>query len=144
MNHPWKALMHQLADELDAAGIPYSFEAATALLLQGLAMPGMDDIDLAVQWDRLDDARRLFQEYNPGPVAYHPGWAIFRFERAGVPVDILSYEATVMADDPDRLAVIDEGRPLWCKSMAFFYRNSPPGHPRRRLIEEFWATQGPK
>lgn len=134
-------LILALTDDLDRASIPYSLEAATALWVQGLEVPGMDDIDLSVQWGCLEGARSLFRLYNPSPVMNHDGWAIFRFEREGVPVDVLSYAGTIMHDDPDRLAVTYDGRQLWCKSLHFFHRHSQPDHPRRKQIEDFWARQ---
>lgn len=140
--HPWRDLIFALAAELDRAAIPYSFEAATALLIQGLEAPGMDDIDLSVQWGRLESARALFAQYGPTPIQNHGAWAAFRFEREGVPVDILSYCGTVMSSDPDRLEADYDGQKLWCKSLAFFHRHSPPGHPRRAQIERFWSDRG--
>lgn len=141
MNHPWQELILSLAGDLDRAGVPYSFEASTAMLIQGLELPGMDDIDLSVEWGYLETARTLFAPYSPTPITHYDGWATFRFERVVVPIDVLSYHGTVMANDPDRLVVAHAGRSLWCKSLGFFHRHAPVGHPRRQLIEAFWASQ---
>lgn len=40
----------------------------------------------------------------PSPVQTHEGWAIFRLQRAGVPVDFLAYAGTDLDADPDRVA----------------------------------------
>lgn len=134
MNHPWWKLIQSLAGALDGAGIPYSFDAATALFVQGIPVPHMDDIDISVQWDRFEDAYILFAAHGPAPIRRHPGWAVFRFEAEGVAVDILSYEGTVMETDPDRISVPDGERQLWAKSADFFLRVLPPDHPRHQQI----------
>ena len=134
MNHPWWGLILALAAALDDASIPYSFDAATALFVQGVPVQNMDDIDISVQWDRFEDAYRLFEEHGPTPIRRHPGWAVFRFERGGVPIDILSYEGTVMASDPHRVCVTGGGRTLWAKSADFFLEALPVEHPRRQEI----------
>lgn len=139
MPHPWNDQILALASQLDGAEIPYSFEASTALLIQGVEAPWMDDIDISVPWDRLEAARQLLAADRPSPVQIHDGWAIFQLQRGGVPVDVLAYAGTDLGADPDRVAVPYCGRMLWCKSLAFFHRHSPPGHPRRELIERFWA-----
>jgi hypothetical protein len=139
MDHPWWPLILALADDLDQARIAYSLEAATAFLAQGIDVPGMDDIDIPVQPDFLDQAHTLFGAFHPATITRREGWAFFRFHRDGVPVDILAYDGTVMATDPDRVTVEYGGRPVYAKSLDFFYRHSPPGHWRRRLIDQFRA-----
>lgn len=139
-DHWWEPIL-AIAGELERAAIPYALEAGTALYAHGVAVPVMDDIDIAVQWEYLERAHRLFAPWQPSPIAHHGGWAKFSFDRNGAPVDILSYQGSQMAADPDRVAVVREGRQVWAKSPAFFYRHTRPGQLRRALIERWQRSQ---
>ncbi|HLO01925.1 MAG TPA: hypothetical protein VK191_02330 [Symbiobacteriaceae bacterium] len=134
-----KELIKSLAKEFDEAGIPFSFDAGTALFLQGVEYDGMDDIDISVPWALLQRVHQLLD--GPTPIDDRGGWAKFRFEREGIPVDILSYKGTDLATDPDRVALQLGARTVYAKSLAFFQRNLPPDDPRRPAIAERLANR---
>jgi hypothetical protein len=134
VNHPWWPLILRLAAKLDEAGVPYSFDAGTAMFLQGMETAGMDDIDISVQWESLPAVHQCFVTAHPTEIRDFGGWAKFRFVLQGVPVDILSYKGTVVTADPDRVLIQRDGAQLWAKSLDFFRRNLPPDAPRQQAI----------
>lgn len=121
-----------LAADLDEAGIPFTFDAGTALFLQGVVYEGMDDIDISVPWSHFPTLHRLFED--PSPINDYGGWAKFRFYRKAIPVDILTYKATDLATDPDRVPVQLGDRTVHVKSLGFFQRNLPPEDRRQALL----------
>lgn len=87
-----------------------------------------------IPWALFPAAHQLFED--PSPIDDRGGWAKFRFYREGIPVDILSYEATDLATDPDRVPVQLGARTVYAKSLAFFHRNLPPNDPRQAVIAQ--------
>lgn len=83
-NHYWWPLILNLATELEAAGISYTFDASTSLFVQGVDIPYMNDIDISVQWDLFQTAHELFQPYGSSTIEQHIGWAKFHFVRDGL------------------------------------------------------------
>lgn len=143
MKERWWTLILAVTNDLTEAKIAYSIDAASALFAHGIDVPDMVDLDISVQWEDLTRAHALFAPADPTPITYHPGWALFRFTRDGLPVDLLSYKGTVLAEDPDRVALQHAGRTIWSKSVAFYERHLPAGDRRRAWINQWRSGAGP-
>ena len=55
----WWDVIYRVADELEKAGISYSFDASTSLFVHGIEFD-MGDVDVTVEWNCLADAHTVF------------------------------------------------------------------------------------
>ena len=132
--HPWRALLAEIAAKLEEADIGYMFVGTTALAVQGVAVPEWDEIEVSVQWDNFPAAHELFQPYGASAIEKHPGWNRFAFEKDGVPVSVLCVYNTVIVTDPERVAVKWDEQTVYAKSVEHYRRTLAADDPRINAI----------
>jgi 2-polyprenyl-3-methyl-5-hydroxy-6-metoxy-1,4-benzoquinol methylase len=131
----------EIAGRLDEAGIAYMFRGSTALLMQGVAVPQLQAVEVNVQWDLFDAAHALFKPFGAGAVTDDRGRPAFRCTVGGMPVIVRCRLNYVVAADPARVAVTHGGRSYWVRSAAYYRRHLSPGDPRYQRIAEWLQRQ---
>jgi len=123
----WEKTVHQIASALDNANIQYHVDASSSLYFQGVEFE-MDDLDLTVEWGKINNAHELFSLYSPSIVTleYPPS---FRFWVNSQEVHIMSYQGgTGIGKPQDRIKVNVGGCEIWCKTIAFYKESMTPTH----------------
>jgi len=93
-------VIYRVADELEKAGISYSFDASTSLFVHGIEFD-MDDVDVTVEWNCLADAHTVFLKYGAAAVV-ETAFSHFHFFMDKRRVHILSSERiTDLGRDPE-------------------------------------------
>jgi len=114
----WWRVIETVADTLDGAGIPYSFDASASVFVHGLEF-AMDDVDVMVDATHFPAARETFLRYGPTPITV-ASFSHFHFYIDGRKVHILTRESiTDLSTDRDRVSMLRTGRTLWSKSIGF-------------------------
>ncbi len=122
VTHRWRAVAIESAEELQAQGIPYCFEGAIALSLQGIDILDMDKIEISVQWDLFAEACNLFAAAQEKSVQKNEESATCTCSRAGILIALTCYYNSVIVTDPDRVDIEQDGHVVWVKSFEFFLR----------------------
>jgi len=121
---------------LEQEGIRYHLDASSALYAQGVEF-NMEDLDVTVEWGKINTAHALFSQHNPGTVtaAYPPS---FRFYIDSREVHVMSYQSeTGIGSNQDRTKVKVAGTEVWCKTIEFYKRNMTPSHRLWGPLHEF-------
>jgi len=130
-----QTVVRQVVEPLDGARIAYCVLGDAALLLQGIELPTVAAIEIAVQWDLFPEAHQLFAAWGASERERLPG-NIGRFTctRDGVTVQILCYYNTVVAADVYRIDVQVDGAPVYVKHWQAIRNHLPVADARQPLI----------
>ena len=132
----WQVII-TIADNLNAAGIRYHFDASTILFVHGIDIE-MDDVDISLQWDRFQEAYAILSMYEPTPIVYKKGWHQFHVDFDGVDVHFLSAEGMTMLSAQSERVQLTRGRTIfWSKAVAFYRRHLEDDHPWVPRIDQF-------
>lgn len=137
----WWHVLITVTDTLDALPVAHCVVEDAALVAQGVALPALPPITLLVQWDLFADVYRAFTPYAPGAVVEEQGGSRFDVTLDDVPISIGCRRNTVVATDPERIAVERDQRVIWAKSLLFYKRHLPPSDPRVEQIRSYLRRQ---
>lgn len=140
INHWWRAVL-RITAELEHVPLRYCLIDDAALLAQGVALPTLPPITIFVQWDGMEAAHDHFASFAPGPIRYNNDQAQFGFNHAGCAIEIECKRNTVVAADPQRVAVEHAAHTVWARSILFYARHWPPADERVALIHEHLRRQ---
>lgn len=136
----WRAII-QIAETLNAKGIPYHFDASTALFVHGIDIE-MDDVDISIQWDTFQAVHKLLSKYGPTPIFYKAGWHQFHVDIDEVDVHVLSSEnMTDLVSQSERVRLIRGSTVFWSKAVEFYRRHLKDDHPWAPRIDQFLKVQ---
>ncbi len=116
----WLQILSSIITDLEAATIDYILLHTSALFVQGVTVPQLQTLDIALQWDLFERAHALLQA--EGPIEHHGHWARFSFARGPLSISCFCYYNTVIVTDPDRLLVLHRGQRIWVKALDYFTR----------------------
>lgn len=123
----WLQTLSSIITDLEAATIDYTLLNTSALFVQGVIMPQLQNLDIALQWDLFERAHALFQP--EGSIEHHGHWARFSFIRGPLSISCFCYYNTVVVTDPDRLLVLYKGQHIWVKALDYFTRTLSTSDP---------------
>jgi len=132
----WERIINVVVTALEQEGIRYHLDASSSLYAHGVEFD-MDDLDVTVEWGKINTAHALFSQHNPGTVtaAYPPS---FRFYIDSREVHVMSYQSeTGIGSNQDRTKVKVAGTEVWCKTIEFYKRNMTPSHRLWGPLHEF-------
>lgn len=132
INHEsWKSALDSVVTDLERTSIDYTLLAASTFFVQGVDVPLPSELDFSIQWDLFPRALELFVP----SIQFQPGQDSFTFERHGLSIHVRCYYNTVVATDPDRLAIVYEGRPIQVKSLDYYLRTLSADDPLYAAIK---------
>src|SRR4051812_8560671 len=102
-----------IGTELEKAGIPYQFIGQASLRIQGASISEESIIEASVQWDVLDEARRILTKYSPTDISSSPESAGFSFTIETISVYISCEYNTTIKTDPYRISVKVDQTDIW-------------------------------
>ena len=130
MQQWWRTLGDVVA-ELQRAQIATCVLDAAALVVQGVALL-TPPISLAIQWDQYAEAHQM---YAPNaPIDDRGRWRTFAFIRNEIPISIACQRNSVIAADPERIAVVCDGHTIWVKTLHAIRREWGANDPRSAAI----------
>ena len=112
-----------IGTKLEKARISYQFKGQASLRIQGAAISDESIIEAAVQWDVLDDARRIFTDCSPTEINSSPESAAFSFTIEAITVYISCEFNTTIKTDPYRISVAVDQTNIWCLSLYSYFYN---------------------
>lgn len=134
----WWQTLSSVITELEAATIDYTLFHASALFVQGVALPPPPRLDIALQWDLFERAHAIFQA--DAFIEQHPHQARFSFTRGPLTISLLCYYNMVIVTDPDRLLITLNGKHVWVKALDYFTRTLPPDDPLFSIVKAHLRT----
>ncbi|WP_164669835.1 hypothetical protein [Virgibacillus doumboii] len=133
----WWEIIFKLVNELKENNIIYSFDASTALFVNGIDSFDMEDLDIMIQWDCYEGAYEMFKKYSPTPASQKGGFWHFRFYVDGMEIHLMSSEEiNNLQEDPERRCIEKEGVKIWSKSI-YFYRRYTNDFFLKKLIDDY-------
>lgn len=134
VDQAWWRVVLMVTDELVASDVAYCLIEDAALLAQGVDLPQLPPVTIAIQWDAFAAVHQRAVAQGAGPIRDAGRSAAFDLLREGVPVQLVCYRNTVVEADPQRVLVEHAGHAVWVKSLLFYLRHWPVENPRIQAI----------
>lgn len=130
----WWQTLATLVRQLEADHIACCIVDEAALLVQGVALPTLPPITIAVQWDQFADAHRRYQSSGASAIDDHGRWAQFHISINAIGVSIICLRNTVVAADPNRMIVRLDDQLFPVKTLLFYRHTWAHDDPRVAAI----------
>lgn len=123
----WEILAITVSELLEHSQIRYHFDASTALYLHGIEFE-MDDLDVTVEWGRIEDARKVLEiGLNSSPTVESENSLKFQVEERVLHVMTFQSDTGIGAEE-DRILVPIADTRVWSKTVDFIFRHTNPSH----------------
>ncbi|GGH78259.1 SAM-dependent methyltransferase [Pullulanibacillus pueri] len=130
------AALRDVSNALEQANSRYCLLEEAALWLQGVDVP-VHSLVLAVQWDTFTYTYKAFEAFNTTAIEKEKHFDFFTFHSQQIKVEVRCYYNTVIATDPDRLAVEKQGTLFWVKSPDYYLRHLDHKDERYQAIKAY-------
>lgn len=130
----WQVIL-SVAEMLDGEDVGYSLIEDAALFVQGVDVAEEADVDFLVQWDLFETVHGMLLPLGAGEIERGPSRDRFCLETEGLRVHIHCNYNTVVAADPYRIELEEQGRTLWAKSLHYYLRHLPQDEPRWQAVK---------
>lgn len=133
----WWGIILKLVNELEDNNIIYSFDASTALFVNGIDTFEMEDLDIMIQWDCYESVHEIFEKYSPTSISLKGGFCHFRFYIDNMEIHMMSSEQiNNLKKDPERICIEKDGVKIWSKSIHFYRRYTNDTY-LQKLIDDY-------
>lgn len=134
----WQIIIPEICKAIERIGVSYHIDASSSLYVCGLEFE-MDDLDVTVEWGRIERVRQAFLGFEPEVISGTDP-QMFTFDCRGFPIDIMSYPSeSGIGPETERTQVNYYGHTIWTKVPAFYLKHMRQDHPLRESAFTFFC-----